>query len=107
MTDLWIEKYQKQALPKLKEEFKPEKIIIFGSRVKGSSGEDSDIDIIVISSCFANISFLKRMPLVIKKVPFPKHVDYICYTPEEFDRIKEESSVVIDALENSIEITQQ
>jgi len=105
MTDLWIKRYQKQALPKLKEEFNPEKIIIFGSRVKGSPTKDSDIDIIVISSRFANISFLKRMPLLLKKVPFPKHIDYICYTPEEFTRIKKESSLIMDALENSIEIT--
>ena len=105
MTDIWIKKYQKQALSRLKEEFNPEKIIIFGSRVKGSPKKDSDIDIIVISSRFANISFLKRMPLILKKVPFPKHIDYICYTPEEFIRIKNESSLIMDALENSIEIT--
>ncbi len=105
MIDRWIEKFRKEAVPKLVEEFKPEKVIMFGSRVKGTPEKDSDIDVIVISSYFENIPFLRRMPLVLKKAPFPKHVDYICYTPEEYERIKDESSIIADALENSMEIT--
>jgi predicted nucleotidyltransferase len=104
MIDYWIGKFQNEALPRLIEEFTPKKVIIFGSRVRGTAKKDSDIDIIVISSYFASIPFLKRMPLVLKKVPFLKHVDYMCYTPEEYERIKNESSVIMDALENSMEI---
>jgi len=103
MIDPLIRKFQKEALPNLIEEFKPEKIIFFGSRVKGDAKSDSDIDIIIISPYFKDIPFLKRMPLVLKKIPFPRHVDYICYTKEEYDKIKNESSIIIDALENSLE----
>ena len=53
---------------------------------------------------FYGIPFIKRMPMISKRVPFPKHVDYICYTPNEFDRMKNESTVIIDALENALEI---
>ncbi|MEX2721288.1 MAG: hypothetical protein Q6362_007760 [Candidatus Wukongarchaeota archaeon] len=42
---------------------------------------------------------------MLKKVSFPKHVDYLYYTPAEYERIKEESSVIADVLENSLEIT--
>ncbi len=105
MGDYWIEKFRREALPKLIEEFKPEKVIIFGSRVRDSAKKESDIDIIVISTYFENIHFLKRMPLLIKKIPFPKHVDYLCYTPTEYEKIKNESSVIIEALENSIVFT--
>jgi predicted nucleotidyltransferase len=104
MADRWIEEFRKEALPKLVREFKPEKVIIFGSRVRGTANEDSDIDVIVISSYFADIPFLKRMPFVLKKVPFLKHVDYLCYTRSEYDRIKDESSIIMDALENSVEL---
>ena len=103
MTDPLIKKFQNEALLKLIEEFQPEKIIFFGSRVKGTANKNSDIDIIVISPYFKNIPFLKRMPLILRKVPFSKHVDYICYTKDEYDRIKTESSVIMDALENSME----
>ena len=105
MGDYWIEKFKREALPKIVEEFKPEKVIIFGSRVRGDAKKDSDIDVIVISPYFVDIPFLKRMPLLLKKVPFPKHVDYLCYTPTEYEKIKKESSVIADALENSLEIT--
>jgi len=105
MIDHWLEKFQKEALPKLVKEFKPLKVILCGSRVRATAKKGSDIDIIIISSYFVNIPFLKRMPLVLKKVPFPKHVDYICYTEEEYEKIKTESSIIMDALENSIEVT--
>lgn len=45
------------------------------------------------------------MENMLKLVRFPKHVDYLCYTPEEFERIKDSSSIVEDALEECIEAT--
>jgi hypothetical protein len=33
---------------------------------------------------------------------FSKHVDYLCYPPAEYEKIRNEFSVIIDALENSI-----
>ena len=104
MNDYWLEKFKKEALPKIIEEFHPKRIILFGSRIKGEVREESDLDIIVVAETFRGIPFLRRMPLVVRKSKFPKHVDYICYFPEEFDRVKKTSSVVMDALENSIEL---
>ena len=103
--DRLIEKFRREALPKLVEEFKPDKVILFGSRAKGNAQQGSDIDLIVISPFFEDIPFLKRMPLVLKKVPFPSHVDYICYTREEYENIKDASSVIMDAQETSVELT--
>ncbi|MBI5373865.1 MAG: nucleotidyltransferase domain-containing protein [Candidatus Schekmanbacteria bacterium] len=104
MADRWIDKFRKDAFPSLVKKFKPEKVIIFGSRVRGVAKKDSDIDIIVISNYFEKIPFLKRMPLILKKVPFQKHVDYICYTPDEYKKIKDASSLISGALEDSIEL---
>ena len=103
--DRLIEKFRREALPKLIKEFKPEKVLLFGSRVTGDARRESDIDLIVISSSFKNIPFIKRMPLVLKKVTFPTHVDYICYTREEYENIKDASSVIMDAREQSVELT--
>jgi len=104
MADRWIERFREEALPKLVEEFSPENVLIFGSRASGSAEENSDIDVIVVSSYFADMPFLRRMPCVLKKVPFVKHVDYLCYTPDEYERIKDESVIIMDALENSMEL---
>lgn len=90
--------------PKIVKEFEPEKVIIFGSRVRGTAKKISDIDFIVVFSFFANIPFLKRMPPLLRKASFPKHVSYICYTPEEYERIRNASSFIMDALENSMEV---
>ncbi|TFG05404.1 MAG: nucleotidyltransferase domain-containing protein [Promethearchaeota archaeon] len=105
MTDPWIKKFQQETLPKIIAEFNPQKIILFGSRVRGDARKDSDIDVIIIASQFEKIPFLKRMPFLLKQFPFPKHIDYLCYTPQEYEKIKNTSSLIIDALENAIEIT--
>ena len=102
MNDFWIKRFKEEALPKIIEEFHPKKVILFGSRITGEASEESDIDVIVVAEPFREIPFLKRMPMVVRKARFPKHVDYICYFPEEFDRMKKTSSVMMDALENSI-----
>lgn len=99
MEDSWIQSFKDVALPVLISEFKPERVIIFGSRITGKAHEDSDIDVIVVADSFRNVPFIKRMPMMLRKTPFEKHVDYICYTPVEFKRIKSRSSILIDALE--------
>ena len=83
-NDIWINRFKKLALPVIVKEFKPESLFLFGSRVSGNPREDSDIDVILVSSLFSGIPFLKRMPLVLKKLNFGKHIDMICYSPEEF-----------------------
>lgn len=100
MEDLWVRRFKRKALPVLISVFKPKEIIIFGSRISGKAHENSDIDVVMISDSFKNIPFIKRMPLVLKKAPFEKHVDYICYTPGEFNHLRYKSSVLMDALES-------
>ncbi len=93
-----LTKFKKEALPKIIAELNPKMILLFGSHIKDTANEDSDIDVIVISNAFANIPFIKRMPLFLKLIRFPKHIDFICYSPDEFERLKNKSSVLIDAL---------
>jgi len=66
MRDMWLEKFKTEAVPKLKEYFHPQEIILFGSRVRGIADEQADIDVIVIADMFATIPFVKRMALVLK-----------------------------------------
>lgn len=97
-SDPWIELFKKDALPLIYKEFNPKMIMIFGSRVKGNANDGSDIDLIVVSDYFKDIEFIRRMPLVLKKVRFPKHIDVLCYSLTEFEKIKDTSTVVMDAL---------
>ena len=103
-NDKWLKKFEKEVLPKIKSHYNPSKIILFGSRVNGTSTEESDIDVIIVSEKFSKIRFVNRMYDILKKVRFPKHVDYICYTPEEFKEIIHSSIVIKDAIENGVEV---
>jgi hypothetical protein len=64
--------------------------------------EGSDIDVIFVSEEFTSIPFVLRMTAVLLKVPFPVHVDYICYTPDEYSRLIHTSAIIRDALEGPI-----
>jgi hypothetical protein len=104
IDDIWVEKFKKEAVPLLFQEFKPSKVLIFGSRMKGTATADSDIDAIIVSDHFNKIPFMQRMALLLKKVRFPKHIDYLCYTPEEFERIKISSAIIQDAIQECQEV---
>jgi predicted nucleotidyltransferase len=104
MSDIWVERFKKEALPRIFLKFRPVKVVLFGSRITGRATESSDLDIIIISNYFKEIPFVKRMGELLKAAKFPKHVDYFCYTPEEFDRIKESSAIIEQALEEGLEM---
>ena len=57
-TDTWLERYKREVLPKLIAELKPEKILLFGSRIKGTADKNSDIDVIVVSNAFIVIEIV-------------------------------------------------
>ena len=102
MKDELLDRFLKEALPKIVQKFKPSKIIVFGSRVRGNARSDSDIDVIVVSDRFKNIPFIRRMPMLLRLVRFDQHIDFLCYTEEEFERIKDESAVVKSAMESGV-----
>jgi predicted nucleotidyltransferase len=65
--------------------YKPEKIIIFGSYANGKENINSDIDILIVKN--TKKSFYKRSAEVrnlLKDFNFP--LDIIIYTPEEIDK---------------------
>lgn len=100
IIDFWIERFKDEALPLIVNAFSPEMVLMFGSRITGNATEDSDIDIIVVSNYFKDTELIRRMPELLKTVRFPKHIDALCYTQEEFSAIKTASAIVIDALEH-------
>lgn len=104
VRDIWLERFRQEALPLIIHHLQPERVLVFGSRARGTANEESDIDIIIISKRFGEIPFIRRMPMMMKLIPFPKHIDYLCYPPEEFGRMKDASSIIIDALNEPLEL---
>ncbi len=103
MNDIWMTRFKNEALPLIEEAFHPSRVILFGSRIKGCATEESDLDVIVVAETFTGIPFVNRMGELLNLIWFPKHVDFLCYTPEEFDRVKTSSSVVRDALKTGVD----
>ena len=101
MQDRWVEKFSKEALPIIVKLFHPEKVLLFGSRATGQAREDSDLDIIIVSNDFLGMKFVNRSTLLYKTVRFPKHVDYLCYPPDEFERMNRTSSSVNQAVKTA------
>jgi predicted nucleotidyltransferase len=99
MGDPWLQKFKAEVLPQIVAEFSPSLVLLFGSRVRGDAEEDADVDVVIVSEAFAGIPFIKRMPAVLKNIDFEKHIDAVCYLPDEFERMKEHSAVLMDALE--------
>jgi len=85
-------------------EFPLQKIIFFGSRSHGKPGKWSDIDLVIVSSKFRRLNFFKRGAKMYDywKLNYP--VDFLCYTPEEFNKLKKQITIVKEAVENGIEI---
>ncbi len=102
MSDAVLKSFVETVVPVIKAYLSPSKILIFGSRVRGEATEASDVVVIIVSDFFSGIRFVKRMAIVLKKIRFSRHVDVICYTPDEFEKIKESSIVVKSALNEGI-----
>jgi len=65
---------------KLVEEFRPQKVVLFGSHARGTATEDSDVDLLIILP-FEGKSVAKSVEMRLKLRPgFP--VDLIVRTPE-------------------------
>ena len=80
------------------------KMILFGSRVSGKPHRDSDIDLILVSSSFRKQKSLYRGMGLYKYWDLDYPVDFLCYTPEEFKRLKQKITLVQKAAKEGIEI---
>ncbi|MEL6488524.1 MAG: nucleotidyltransferase domain-containing protein [Cyanobacteria bacterium J06621_3] len=83
-----IQPWLSQSTERLRAEFDPEKIILFGSWACGEATRRSDIDLFIVWRC--DIGPLERIGKVLDLLleDSPRAVDVIVYTPEELERCK-------------------
>lgn len=88
----------------IKKNMKVDKLILFGSRAKGTFSEYSDFDLIIISDDFKGIPWYRRSIklYMIWNEDYP--LEILCYTPEEIKRRVNEIGIVSEALRYGIEI---
>jgi len=83
------EKILAKLIELLKEELDPEKIILFGSRVKGKSAPYSDIDLAIAGSTRPSLRSLRKLKEKIEAISWPFFVDLIFLeeVDEEFKKL--------------------
>ncbi len=77
-----------------------DQLILFGSHAEGSAREDSDIDLVVISSNFADKSYWERINILsdaIYEVFAP--IEASAFTPDEW---KSKKSLITDYAKNGV-----
>ncbi len=80
-----IQPWLNEATERLRLEFDPERIVLFGSWACGDATRRSDIDLFMVWQC--EISPLERIGQVLSVLPdAPQAVDVIVYTPGELVR---------------------
>lgn len=77
-----------------------DQLILFGSHAEGTAREDSDIDLVVISSSFADKTYWERINILtdaIYRVFEP--IEASAFTPDEW---KSKTSLITDYAKNGI-----
>jgi len=93
-----------QQLKEFKQRNKISKLYLFGSMASEQTHGSSDVDLIVVANRFRGKGLLERAPRLHMNWTLDYPVDFLCYSPEEFDRLKNQITIVKEAVENGIEI---
>ncbi|MBI4181390.1 MAG: nucleotidyltransferase domain-containing protein [Candidatus Aenigmarchaeota archaeon] len=81
-----------------------EHMFLFGSRAWGIPHRYSDIDLVLVSRAFRRLGFRWRATKMYDFWTLHLPVDFLCYTPEEFNRLRRQRTIVREAVEHGIEI---
>ncbi|MDI3535236.1 MAG: uncharacterized protein PWQ82_1601 [Thermosediminibacterales bacterium] len=94
----------KQYVSIISKKIKVEKVVLFGSYAKGEPLNCSDVDLVIISKDFQNMSFLKRLEFLQLHWKFNIGADIIGYTPEEYNSLSKKISLVSEINNTGIEV---
>lgn len=104
ITDEQVGKWLDRFLKIIKEKYQPEKILIFGSRARGDHLLESDMDIIIVSSKFQGIDWIKRIREVSDLWEGLVLLEPLCYTPQEFEEKRKQIGIVNQAVKEGVEV---
>ncbi len=77
--------YLQKVVEEIKNKYKPEKIILFGSAVSGKTKKWSDADLVIVKR--TKKRFYDRIEEVSSLVEHHIPLDFLVYTPDEFQEM--------------------
>ena len=94
-----IDEILEHMIKVIRREANPDKIILFGSHLRGDSGSESDIDLlIIVSGSFgpskSRIKEIARIERALSGVPVP--TDVLVYSRDEYEKWKDSPVHVIN-----------
>ncbi|MCA9487980.1 MAG: nucleotidyltransferase domain-containing protein [Nanoarchaeota archaeon] len=89
---------------RLKNKFNVGGLILFGSRAREDFFSSSDFDFILISEDFEKIPFIFRASKIFDYWNQKEDLEILCYTPKEFEKIKNKIGIVNTATKEGIKI---
>lgn len=95
-----LQRFRRKVAPR----YKLERMILFGSYARGKTHRFSDVDLIVVSPRFRRKNIAERASPLYLEWDLDLPVDFLCYTPEEFETLSKRPSLVREALEEGITI---
>lgn len=91
----------------LREEVGAERVLLFGSHARGDARPDSDYDFIIVAPGFEKAPEIRRAvglhDLFYATVGFAP-LDFICLTPDEFERARHRITLVSAVLPEAIDL---
>ena len=99
-----LKKELKQFKTELGKEIRVDEIILFGSRAQGKKGRDTDVDLIIVSPDFKGMDFFERGAKMYDHWNLHYPVDFLCYTPKEFQTLRKQISIVTEATDTGVSI---
>jgi predicted nucleotidyltransferase len=78
------------------------RLIWFGSRARDEHLLNSDYDFVVVSPWFQRISFVERSAKMYRFWSAAVSADFLCYTPEEFERKSRQIGIVREAVRTGV-----
>ena len=88
----------------INKDFPVDTMLLFGSQAWGRPREDSDVDLIIVSSRFRKQRSLDRGIGLYKYWKIDLPVDFICVSPEEFVKARKEPTLIREAVERGVVI---
>ena len=93
-----VEQVKQEVLDKIVQRIvavaQPEKIILFGSAVRGEMGPNSDIDLLVVKSGVHRRRLAQA--IYMNLIGVGQAVDVVVVTPEDIERYKDSFALVIE-----------
>ena len=87
----------KTIVSQIKQQYKPEKVILFGSRAYGKPDENSDLDFAIIKD--TKKSYHERLIEVRRLVRTTTPIDFFVFTPSEARALKKNNPFVAEIFE--------